>query len=287
MAQAAAAFLFWAPEYSDALQGQRKLIAHLRLSEIVIIVRTNLRICPRYVVYFGQMARGRSLDLRARIFGRITGQPGIVSTPVDFLDLGPRAAVDKALQRLARDGSLSRVDRGLYYRPGANPLTRKPTTPGVPAIIDAVARRDQTRVVVDGLTAANDLGLTTAVPARVTVLTDARLRPIRIGNQQIDFKTVAPSRLYWAGRPAMRVVQALYWLRDVLGADRVAVLKRLYTVLKDPAHGAAIEEDLRQGLHTLPTWMQSIVRQLLSDSDVLRSSGERRPPSAHGGAATP
>ncbi len=53
--------------------------------------------------------------------------------------------------------------------------------------------------------------LTTAVPARVIVLTDARLRPIRLGNQQIQFKTVAPSRLYWAGRPAMRVVQALYW----------------------------------------------------------------------------
>ena len=266
--------------------GRRKLNG-LRLSEIVIIARTNLLICPQYVVYFGQMARGRFLDLRARIFGRITAQPGIVWTPVDFLDLGPRAAVDKALQRLARDGSLSRVDRGLYYRLGANPLTRKPTTPGVRAIIDAVARRDQARIVVDGLTAANDLGLTTAVPARVTVLTDARLRPIRIGNQQIDFKTAAPSRLYWAGRPAMRVVQSLYWLQDVLGSDRVAVLERLHAVLKDPAHGAAIEEDLRQGLHTLPTWMQSIVRALLSDIDMLRSSGERCPPSAHGGTATP
>ena len=233
------------------------------------------------------MVRGRSLDLRGRIFGRITAQAGIVWTPVDFLDLAPRAAVDKALQRLARDGSLSRVDRGLYYRPGANPLTRRSTTPDVGAIIDAVARRDQTRVVVDGLTAANDLGLTTAVSARVTVLTDARLRPIKIGNQQIDFKTVAPSRLYWAGRPAMRVVQALYWLQDVLGSDRVAILERLHAVLRDPAHGAAIGEDLRRGLHTLPTWMQSIVRELLSDSDVLRSSGERRPPSAHGGTATP
>jgi hypothetical protein len=39
--------------------------------------------------------------------------------------------------------------------------------PDQAAVIDAVARRDQTRIVVDGLTAANDLGLTTAVPARV------------------------------------------------------------------------------------------------------------------------
>jgi hypothetical protein len=32
-------------------------------------------------------------------------------------------------------------------------------------IISALARRDQVRTLVDGLTAANDLGLTTAVPA--------------------------------------------------------------------------------------------------------------------------
>ena len=232
------------------------------------------------------MVRGRSLDLKAQIYGRIAAQPRVVWSPVDFLDLGPRAAVDKALQRLARDGSLSRVDRGLYYRSGTNTLTGKPTTPHVRAIVDAIARRDQTRVVVDGLTAANDLGLTTAVPAHVTVLTDARLRPIKIGNQNIVFKTVAPSRLYWAGRPAMRVVQALYWLQDVLGFDRAAVLKHLRAVLDDPAHGAAIRDDLRQGLHTLPTWMQSIVRRLVADPDVYRGSVESRPPSPDEGIAT-
>src|SRR5438105_3672152 len=106
------------------------------------------------------MARGRSLSLGAQIRNRLTVRPGIVWTPVDFLDLGPRAAVDKALQRLALDGSVSRIGRGLYYRPSINPLTRKATAPDVRAIIDAVARRDQTRIVVDGLAAANDLGLT-------------------------------------------------------------------------------------------------------------------------------
>lgn len=228
-------------------------------------------ICPKYVVYFGQMIRGPSLDLKAQIDARIAAQPGQVWTPVDFLDLGPRAAVDKALQRLTRDDALSRVDRGLYYRPGANTLTGKATTPDVRAIVDAIARRDQTRVVVDGLTAANDLGLTTAVPARVTVLTDARLRPIKLGKQHIIFKSVAPSRLYWAGRPAMRVVQALHWLHDVIQSDYAAVLRRLRAVVNDPINGAAVRDDLRSGLHTLPTWMQPLVRQLLTDDSITRS----------------
>jgi len=180
------------------------------------------------------MPRGPALDLGARIDRRVAAQPGTVWTPVDFLDLGPRAAVDKSLQRLTADGKPSRIGRGLYYRTATNALTRKATTPDVRTIVDAIARRDQSRIVVDGLTAANDLGLTTAVPARVTVLTDARLRPMQMGKQRIVFQTVAPKRLYWAGRPAMRFVQALYWLRDLLDSDNGQILQRLRAILADP-----------------------------------------------------
>jgi hypothetical protein len=87
-------------------------------------------------------------------------------------------------------------------------------------IIDAIARRDQIRILVDGLTAANQLGLTDAVPAHVVVHTDARIRPIKLGKLTISFKPTAPSRLYWAGRPSMRIVQALHWLRDLLPTDQ-------------------------------------------------------------------
>jgi hypothetical protein len=211
-----------------------------------------------------EWARGPALGVRAHIDSRVAAQPGKVWTPVDFLDFGPRAAVDKSLQRLSADGKLSRIGRGLYYRAGMNPLTRKPTTPDVRAIVDAIARRDQNRIVVDGLTAANDLGLTTAVPARVTVLTDARLQPIKMGKQRIVFQTVAPRRLYWAGRPAMRVVQALHWLKDLMDSDNAQILQRLRAILADPAHGDSIRNDLQRGLPILPTWLQSIVRQLLA-----------------------
>ena len=91
--------------------------------------------------------------------------------------------------------------------------------------------------MVDGLTAANDLGLTDAVPTRIGVLTDGRLRPITLGNLTLDFQAAAPSRLYWAGRPAMRFVQAFYWLRDMLPSDDGSLRKRLVSILKDPDHG--------------------------------------------------
>ena len=49
--------------------------------------------------------RGPNLDLKFRISRRIAARKAaVVSTPVDFLDLGPRDAVDKALQRLVVNG---------------------------------------------------------------------------------------------------------------------------------------------------------------------------------------
>ena len=190
-------------------------------------------------------------------------KPFAAWTPTDFLDLGSREAVDKALQRLALAGELRRIDRGLYDRPAVNSLTKKPAAPDYRELIDVLARRDQSRMLVDGMTAANDLGLTDAVPARVVVRTDARLRPLRLGNLTVEFKPTAPSKLYWAGRPAMRVVQALHWLKDTLPGDRGRIMRRLQAILRDTKNGAAIREDLRSGIPALPTWMQRVVRDLL------------------------
>lgn len=226
--------------------------------------RKTPRVCPKFVVLFGQMTmRGPSLDARSIVLERISAIPAKVWTPVDFLDLGPRAAIDKALQRLAITGKIRRIDRGLYDLPRLNKLTGKPASPDTRAVIDAVARRDQARFIVDGITAANDLGLTTAVPARVTVFTDNRLRPIKLGNQTVTFKQAAPSRLYWAGRPAMRVVQALHWLKDLLPSDRDGIMTRLRRILRDQENGARIRDDLKNGLPAMPTWMQMLVRELL------------------------
>jgi len=209
-------------------------------------------------------------DLRSRLLARIASSPDDVWTPGDFADLGGRAVIDKTLQRLTTAGDLRRIDRGLYDRPRKNELTGRPTVPDYRAVIRAVARRDQVRIVVDGMTAANDLGLTTAVPARIEVLADARLKPIKLGNQDIHFKFAAPSRLYWAGRPAMRVVQALHWMQDMLAQDseRQRVQIALRRLLADPQHGQEIQDDLRAGLSALPIWMQEFVRGLLTSTDV-------------------
>ena len=216
--------------------------------------------------------RAPDLDLKQAILDRIRRDRSVqVWTPNDFLGLGTRSAVDKALQRMALSGELRRIDRGLYDLPRVNALTGKPSSPDYTAIIDAVARREQARFLPDGITAANQLGLTNAVPAKVTVHTDARLRPIHVDRLIIDFKLTAPSRLYWVGRPAMRIVQALHWLHDLLPTEGDSILKKIRKILEDPKQGKAIRDDLKSGLDALPVWMRELVTRLLDEADTQTS----------------
>jgi len=227
----------------------------------------SVRKMPTNIGQLGQVYRGPALDVKASILNRMR-QPSQLSVwmPSDFLDLGSREAIDKALQRLAVSNDIRRIDRGMYDLPSINKLTGKLASPGYTAVIDAVARRDQARLLVDGITAANQLRLTHAVPARVTVHTDARIRPIQLGNMTITFKLTAPSRMYWAGRPAMRLVQALHWLRDMLPSDKDSVEKCLKAILKEPVQGPSIRDHLLKGLHTLPQWMHELIKDLLTQT---------------------
>ncbi|MES0100696.1 DUF6088 family protein [Mesorhizobium sp. M0019] len=240
------------------------------------------------LIHISDMRETRS-DLKALIQDRMaTSPPRTVWTPADFLDLGNRDAVDKVLQRMVKAAELRRIDRGLYDRPTFNTLTQQKSPPDPRGVIDAVARRDQIRVLVDGMTAANDLGLTDAVPARIVVHADARLRPIHLGNLDITFRPTSASKLYWAGRPAMRVVQALHWIRDMLGDDDgdQKLLRRLRRLLNDPDQGDRLRADLAEGLPTLPAWMQVLLKPLLKDAAQAphgqTQPGATAPPGAHG-----
>ena len=202
-------------------------------------------------------------DLKDLILSRISsGTPSSVWTVNDLLDLGSYDAVRKALQRLASANDIRRIDDGFYDKPQLNRLTGQSNPPDPRQVIDAVARRNQIRVLVDGMTAANDLGLTNAVPAKIVVHTDARLRPIHLGNLTISFKPTAASKLYWAGRPAMRLVQALHWLRDT--TDLPTLSAQVRALLRRLPQADQIRADLADGLPTLPAWMQDLLRPIVT-----------------------
>jgi hypothetical protein len=89
----------------------------------------------------------------------------------DFRDLGSGATVH-ALSRLAADGELQRVRKGLYYRPKMTAIG-----PSVPSASAAVAQTFRAPLHPAGLSAANALGLSTQNPARGEFATPAAAGP--------------------------------------------------------------------------------------------------------------
>ncbi|HAT1883609.1 TPA: DUF6088 family protein [Legionella pneumophila] len=206
------------------------------------------------------------MTLKNLIIERIKNNKEQIWTPADFIDLGDSEAIKKTLQRLVNNHQLRRIDRGLYDKPRTNALTGKENPPDYRKVIEAVSRRDQVRILIDGMTCANELGLTNAVPGQVLIHTDGRLRPIKLNNLIIKFKLTAPSKLYWADRPGMRIVQALYWLEDTLcrtNEMNFIVKAKLTDLLSKSTQKQEICADLRAGLHTLPIWMQKWLRVFL------------------------
>ncbi|MGO4560085.1 DUF6088 family protein [Mesorhizobium sp. 2RAF21] len=213
-------------------------------------------------------------DTLDRIHDRIAkAAPAGVWSRADFLDIGTPYAVEKALQRLTRRKDIRRPCRGLYDKPGISKLTGKMVFPPRASFIDAIARRDKLRVLVDGMTAANDLGLTTAVPARSTIYADTYPRKIEIEASagdpnatqpviyKLDFKRISAKTAFWAGRPAMRVIQALTWFRDERSSLDATVNGIVRHLSRDPNRQKVVQ-DLRDNIHAVPAWMYPLVETI-------------------------
>ena len=212
------------------------------------------------------------ISLGDRIVKRVSayGRGQWVCTPRDFLDLGGREAVDQALSRLVKAGQLRRVGHGLYDLPRMSRLLKRMAPVDLDAAIAAIARRDGVRIMPDGLVAANRLGLTNAVPAKATYLTDGHSRKLKIGGRSVRLRHAGPSVMRWAGRPSAPVMQALRWLGPDIAADR-QVGMTLSRLLPD-----VVKTDLRNNSQDLPGWALPLARLITADRPPAVINGSRR-----------
>ena len=185
-----------------------------------------------------------------------------VCTPKDFLDLGSREAVDQALSRLAKAGRLRRIGHGLYDAPRISNVLNRTAPVDLDAAIAALARRDGVRIIPDGLVAANHLGLTNAVPAKASYVTDGHTRTLKIDGRTVRFRHAGPNVMQWAGRPAAPVVQALRWLGPRAATDR-EIVSTLNRDLPDN-----VKFDLLRNSRALPGWALPLARRIAGDQPV-------------------
>jgi hypothetical protein len=183
---------------------------------------------------------------------------GSVFVPGDFLDIGSRRAVDVTLHRLTRQGAIRRLARGVYDFPKEHRILG-PLTPSAEAVARALAGRDRTRLQQAGAYAANTLGLTEQVPAKIVFLTDGPAKTVKIGPMTIQLRRTTPKNMEAAGRLSGLLIQALRELgQEHITLERREHLKRTIPLAK--------RKELLKDLRLAPTWMQPIFRELAEET---------------------
>jgi hypothetical protein len=196
-----------------------------------------------------------SQAIDARILATIKGRGrGCVFVPAEFYAIGSRQAVDLTLHRLWRAGVIRRLARGVYDYPKEHPVLGL-LTPSAETIAKALAGRDKTRLQSSGVQAANTLGLSDQVPAKVVFLTDGTSRTVRIGTMTIQLRKTTPKNMATAGRLSGLVIQAFKALgREHVTKERVDHLKRILPLEK--------RRTLLDDLGFAPAWMRPILLEI-------------------------
>jgi len=175
-----------------------------------------------------------------------------------FLTIGQTDAIRKALERLVKSGEIQRVAVGIYVRPEIDPVIGK-VSPGIDAIVMAIAKRDKARIVPTGIYALNRLGLSTQVPMNVVYLTDGSPRKIQIAGRRVTLKKTTPKNVAAIGEISRLVIQALREIgKDKITKQEIEHLQQL--LLKEKP--VRLEHDF----HLAPAWIREIMRPVLKET---------------------
>lgn len=159
-----------------------------------------------------------------------------------------------ALHRLTQRGIIRRLAQGLYEFPQTH-YELGTLSPNPEAVARALARGRGIRIQPAGAYAANLLGLSGQVPARIVFLTDGAPRRIRIGNQEIILKRTTPKNMAIAGMISGMVVQALRYI----GKERLTLAHR--RILSRRLNDADKKQLLKARLNA-PGWMRPVLAEV-------------------------
>lgn len=127
----------------------------------------------------------------------------------DFLHIAGVRAVNTALHRLAEEGTIRRVMRGVYDKPVYSKMLGEFSVPHIEKVALALARNYGWEIAPCGDTALNLLGLSTQVPAVWLYVSTGPYKTYEIGNTKLQFKHTANKDLAGISYKSALVIQAL------------------------------------------------------------------------------
>ena len=163
--------------------------------------------------------------------------------------------VGETLTELTNEGVLVKLAQGIYAKPRMSRFGA--VLPSVEKIVQAIAVRDNAKVLPSGMTAMNALGLSTQVPMNYTYLTTGSQRTVKLTNRQVVLKRGVPKNFWYETRLIALLVQALKTLKqENVGQEELQIIRSL--IEKEPD-----KEALAKDVDKMPAWMKRLIKPML------------------------
>ena len=164
--------------------------------------------------------------------------------------------VGSILSELTTDGVLTKIAHGIYAKPRKSKFGV--VLPSVDKVIQAIAVRDNAKVLPSGITALNSLGLSTQVPMNYTYLTTGSERTINLSNRKVVLKRGVPKNFCYGTHLISLLVQALKALKkENIGENELNIIRQLVSKETD-------KEILIKDVDMMPAWMKRIIKPMLT-----------------------
>lgn len=164
--------------------------------------------------------------------------------------------VGGTLAELTNKGILVKLAQGIYAKPRMSRFGV--VLPSVEKVVQAIATRDNAKVIPSGITALNALGLSTQVPMNYTYLTTGSERTIRLTNRQVVLKRGVPKNFCYETRLIALLVQALRTLKQKnVGNEELQIIRELISKEVD-------KKNLIRDVDMMPGWMKRFVKPMLA-----------------------
>lgn len=198
-------------------------------------------------------------SIKNKIINRIYGKGrGWCYTPKSFSDLGSPEAIRITLHRLEKKGAIRRLSRGIYEYPKKHP-TIGFLSPNPDKIAEAISVRDAIRIRPSGAFAANILGLSNQVPAKIVFLTDGSGRRIKIGPREIIFKRTTPRNMAGAKSSGTLILALKYIGKDQISQDHIKHFRESLST--------HIKMKLKKDSIYAPGWICPIIDEIVKDTN--------------------
>ena len=183
---------------------------------------------------------------------------GTVYVAVDFVDISDKTNINAYLARLAEEGLIRRVMRGVYYKAEYNEMLGEYVTPAVDNVAQALARNFGWTIVPCGDVALNILGLSTQVPATYVYVSDGTYKEYTFHNITIQFKRTTNREVSKLSYKTALVIQAL----KAFGKDQIndSVIHQLRNILTAEEKATMLLE-----AKTATAWIYDYIRQICND----------------------